>query len=134
MADERWISPFKNSLAYYLFIKHFSELNEVYWSHVPASDTIIKHMKEKVYDNPSTDFCKLFIVKDENERRIASDYNEWLKNYKEFLNYTRLNMPKIHVSSTEIRERVSKGLPLDGLTTKEVEKYIYEHNLYKNVD
>ncbi len=64
------------------------------------------------------------------------DYDEkiFLDLREKGYNYTRLNMPKIHVSSTEIRERVSKGLPLDGLTTKEVEKYIYEHNLYKNVD
>lgn len=64
------------------------------------------------------------------------DYDEkiFLDLREKGYNYTRLNMPKIHVSSTEIRERVSKCLPLDGLTTKEVEKYIYEHNLYKNVD
>ena len=64
------------------------------------------------------------------------DYDEkiFLDLREKGYNYTRLNMPKIHISSTEIRERASKGLPLDGLTTKEVEKYIYEHNLYKNVD
>lgn len=64
------------------------------------------------------------------------DYDEkiFLDLREKGYNYTRLNMPKIHVSSTEIRGRVSKCLPLDGLTTKEVEKYIYEHNLYKNVD
>lgn len=49
-------------------------------------------------------------------------------------NFQRLKMPKIHVSSTEIREKVAKGLPLNNLTTKEVEKYIYEHNLYQNAD
>lgn len=113
MADERWISPLKNSLAYYLFIKHFSELNEVYWSHVPASDTIIKHMKEKVNDNPSTEFCKLFIVKDENERRLASDYNEWLKNYKEFLNYTRLNMLMLLSSAFETYLRTIVSLAIE---------------------
>ena len=49
-------------------------------------------------------------------------------------NFQRLKMPKIHVSSTEIREKAAKDLPLDDFTTKEVEKYIYEHDLYKNVD
>ncbi len=49
-------------------------------------------------------------------------------------NFQRLQMPKIHISSTEIRGKASKNLPLNDLTTKEVEKYIYEHNLYKNAD
>lgn len=47
-------------------------------------------------------------------------------------NYTRLNMPKINISSTEIRELAGFRRTLDGLTTKEVEKYIYDNNLYKN--
>lgn len=49
-------------------------------------------------------------------------------------NFIRLKMPKIHISSTEIRQLSKKRLPLEELTTKEVEQYIYEHNLYKNVD
>lgn len=49
-------------------------------------------------------------------------------------NFIRLKMPKIDISSTEIRNRVNAELPLINLTTKEVEKYIYENNLYKNVD
>lgn len=64
------------------------------------------------------------------------DYDE--KKYKELeekgYNYKRLNMPEIDISSTQIRELCRKGLPLGGFTSKEVEKYIYEHNLYRNVD
>ncbi|MGN0004571.1 MAG: nicotinate (nicotinamide) nucleotide adenylyltransferase [Candidatus Gastranaerophilaceae bacterium] len=64
------------------------------------------------------------------------DYDE--KKYKELekkgYNYKRLNMPEIDISSTQIRELCQEGLPLNNLTSKEVEKYIYEHNLYRNVD
>lgn len=49
-------------------------------------------------------------------------------------NYTRLNMHKIPISSTEIRTIASNHLPLEGYTTQEVEKYIYEHKLYQNVN
>lgn len=48
-------------------------------------------------------------------------------------NYTRLNMPKIQISSTEIRKMASEKMSLKDYTTQEVEKYIYENNLYKNV-
>lgn len=47
-------------------------------------------------------------------------------------NYTRLQMPKINISSTEIREAAAFKRSLENLTTKEVEKYIYDNNLYKN--
>lgn len=49
-------------------------------------------------------------------------------------NFVRLKMPKINVSSTEIRQKVKRGQNIETLTTKEVEEYIYEHQLYKNVD
>lgn len=49
-------------------------------------------------------------------------------------NFQRLKMPKIYISSTEIRKEASNKRPLNKMTTQEVEKYIYEHNLYQNVD
>lgn len=35
------------------------------------------------------------------------------------------------VSSTEIRERVRRGEPIDGLVTPEVARYVAEHGLYR---
>ena len=46
--------------------------------------------------------------------------------------YTRLDMPKINISSTEIRELAAINYNLEKYTTKEVEKYIYDNKLYKN--
>lgn len=42
-------------------------------------------------------------------------------------------MPFVDISSTELRERIIKGLPIDNLVTKEVERYIYDNGLYKNI-
>lgn len=73
------------------------------------------------------DFVVLPRDEDFDEKKFA-DLKE--KGY----NFIRLKMPKIHISSTEIRQKAEKRLSLENLTTKEVEQYIYEHDLYQNVD
>lgn len=38
---------------------------------------------------------------------------------------------KLNISATEIRERIAKGQPVNDLVPDGVERYIYEHRLYK---
>ena len=45
---------------------------------------------------------------------------------------TVMKMKPIDASSSEIRRRVLAGEPLDGLVPPEVERYIIEHDLYKD--
>lgn len=63
-----------------------------------------------------------------------NDYNkndfEQLKS--DGYNFQRPDMEKINISSTQIRNLAEKNLPLNQLTTKEVEKYIYDNKLYQN--
>ena len=40
-------------------------------------------------------------------------------------------MDPVDASSTEIRERVKKGMSISELVMPETEEYIFEHNLYK---
>jgi len=42
-----------------------------------------------------------------------------------------VDTPSIEISSSEIRERVSKNLPVNFLVPAQVEQYIYDNNLYK---
>lgn len=46
-------------------------------------------------------------------------------------NINILSMDPVNASSTEIRERVNKGMSITGLVMPETEEYIFEHNLYR---
>ncbi len=46
-------------------------------------------------------------------------------------NVVTLDSPMIGISSSGIRERVARGLPIDYLVPGEVEKYIVAHGLYR---
>ena len=81
----RWKSPFPHTLAFNLFKKHITELNEVYWSFVPASNTIIDHAK-KALQTDDADPLKFFLVHDEDDKRMAKTYKAWKANFREFEN------------------------------------------------
>jgi len=42
-----------------------------------------------------------------------------------------IKAPEIGISSTELQQRVREGLPIKYQVPPEVERYIYEHNLYR---
>ena len=42
-----------------------------------------------------------------------------------------IDVPLINVSSTDIRQRIRAGQPIDGLVPEAVEKFIKEHRLYE---
>lgn len=91
MQNERWHSPFAHTIPFILFRRHFTELNDVYWAHVPAASTIEK----KAYDAlgaEDADPKKYFLIPDKDDRRMAPTYAQWKSLYREFSNYTRLNM------------------------------------------
>lgn len=104
MSDIRWNSPFQHSFAYSLFEQHFTELNKLYWANVPASSTI---EKKAMQFNISGKYKPIdfFLISDENEHRIAPNFDEWKNNYREFLNFTRLNMLLSLTSCFEIYMR-----------------------------
>ena len=91
MSNERWVSPFSHTIPYLLFIEHFTELNNIYWAHVPAKNTIEKKAIEAL-GNGNADPKKYFLIRDEDDRRLPLTYDEWKEYYRCFDVYTRLNM------------------------------------------
>ncbi len=112
MIDVRWKSPFPHTLAFNLFKKHITELNEVYWSFVPASNTIIDHAK-KALQTDDADPLKFFLVHDEDDKRMAKTYKAWKANFREFENYTRLNMVMLISSCFETYLRTSVSIAFE---------------------
>lgn len=91
MSYDRWHSPFSHSLTFKLFNQHFTELNAMYWANIPVENKIKKLVKETC-DSGTEKPLDFFIVHDEDDRRIAPDFDSWDKTYNDFGNYTRLNM------------------------------------------
>lgn len=89
--DERWNSPFPYTLAYNLYKKHITELNKIYWAYVPANNTIKKHAKVAL-EAENADPKTYFLIPDADDRRVATSYLAWKDDYRQFENYTRLNM------------------------------------------
>lgn len=112
MANERWESPFPYTLAYNLFKQHFTELNRVYWAFVPAKDTIKKAAKNAL-PNDDADPKSFFLVKDEDDKRIAPTYTEWKTAFGDFENYTRLNMLMLLSSCFETYLRTALALSFE---------------------
>ena len=68
--------------------------------------------------------------------RNDTDINKGLRRIELFrekydADITMMDMPPVDASSTEVRNRVAAGIPLDGLVLPEVEKYIRDHGLYR---
>ena len=110
MADERWNSPFPHTIAFVLFKEHFTELNNVYWAHIPAASTIEKKALEAL-KSEDADPKRYFLIPDKDDRRIAQTYAQWKSFYREFSNYTRLNMLMLLSSCFETYLRTIISLP-----------------------
>ena len=68
--------------------------------------------------------------------RNDTDIDEGLRRIEYFrkeygADITMLKMPPVDASSTEVRERVKAGQPLNGLVPPQVEEYIKDHGLYR---
>ena len=72
MANERWNSPFSHTIAFVLFKEHFTELNNIYWAHVPAASTIEKKALEALKSKDADP--KLYFLIPDKDVTNTKDY------------------------------------------------------------
>lgn len=91
-------------------------------------DTIVALKKQ----NPGTNFSLILGTDTKNELNKWHRYKE-LKNLVGFYFIPRKgyeDSPFPKVSSTEIRNSLKEGKPIDGLTTKKIASYLIENKIY----
>ncbi len=86
-------------------------------------DNLVRFDKWK-YPEEILDLCKLIVLHRKVDKEPA-DKNIF------FDQAIIVDSPTVEISSTEIRDRVKKGLPIDYLVPLKVKEYIYKNRLYK---
>lgn len=102
--------------------------SEIYF--IIGSDILFQIEKWKDFEELFK-MCKfiLFHRIDEEKEEILKKTNTLKKLYN--MNIEKIEAPIFPISSSEIRERIKKGLSIKYLVKEEVEKYILKNNLYK---
>jgi nicotinate-nucleotide adenylyltransferase len=72
------------------------------------------------------ELCDLVVLKRTYDKEIVSPN-------KYFANAQFVDTPTIEISATEIRNRITKKLPIDYYVPQEVNKYIHENKLYTGI-
>lgn len=111
IVDVRWKNPHSNTIAYVLFRKHFTEINDVYWANYTAQITIEKEAKVAI--EKTGNVLDYFYISEKDERRIPKTYEEWKSQYRQFAAYTRLNTLMMLSSCFETYLRTVVGLALE---------------------
>ena len=99
--------------------------------------------------NRDCEFCVIMGADSLSDIELWKDYKKILNNYKIYV-YPRLNYdtellcskyktelltaPVIEISSTFIRENISKGKNMNAFISADVSAYIRENKLYKNIE
>lgn len=77
------------------------------------------------------DLCEILVVaRDEEQEKIETYIHDFCTKYPAF-SIAYVEMPKVQVSSSEIRKRLANHLTVTGMVPDEVLKYIEQQNLYR---
>lgn len=111
--DIRWGTPSEKSMAFRLFKQHITQLNNSYWANFPVATTIKKLIKKETEKNKNLNPIDYFIVQDEHDRRLASDFQSWEESYGRFNRDVRMNMVMSISSCFEVYFRSIVALSIE---------------------
>ncbi len=111
MKSARLVSPFNHTIAFDLFLKHFTEINAMYWAYVPTVGTIEKDTKSNV--GGSIKPKDYFVYNKEDAHRLANTFIDWKANYRNFQNLNRCNLLLTLNSCFEIYLRTIASLSFE---------------------
>jgi len=96
-----------------------------------GADSILSFDKWKEPETILKESC-MVIMEREGKLTLAEKFmSEKFPSFKKGVDYVIVKTRRIDISSTEIRNRIKKDLPIRGMVPSEVEKYIREKGLYK---
>jgi len=114
---------------------------------LPKPSYTINTLQTLEKENNNCEFCVIMGADSLNDIELWKDYQKILENYKIYV-YPRLgydakllcdkyktlllSAPIIEISSTFIRENISKGKNMNAFVAPEVNKYIKENKLYES--
>jgi hypothetical protein len=84
----------------------------MYWANMPAANTIekqVKYLQKIGHYNP----LNYFIIAKDDERKVATSFDDWKKDFHEFQNFSRLNMVLANSSCFEVYLRSIVSLSLE---------------------
>jgi len=76
--------------------------------------------------------CRIVVAERAGYQVDLETLEEGLPGLRE--NLVLIDTPELFISSTDLQQRVRRGLPIRYQVPSEVERYIYEHKLYLNED
>ena len=86
---DRWKCEWDRTWAHRVFRKHHTQLNSLYWAHLSAANHLLK--VAKAY--PETALAaEVFPIPADDKGRKNNRLGQWSQDYKEFINWVRLNV------------------------------------------
>ena len=123
-----------------LFLEIFTALREVYPQEPETYFITGRDAAERIlswpYDDPAQALAQMFaafqLLVFERQGKPQLPKDPLIKQYSNRIHTLSLPQNLDHVSSTEVRQRIRAGEPIQQLVPKEVAAYASTHNLYNN--
>jgi nicotinate-nucleotide adenylyltransferase len=88
------------------------------------------------YDDPAAALAKMFagfqLLVFHRQGSLDLPENPLVQKYANRIHTLEMRENLDHISSTEVRQRIRAGRPIEGLVPAELASYIITHNLYKD--